>query len=121
MAAVRVPDWQIYANKNFPEMQFSNSGLLKSSTWSMGGMSGNCWDNVMTYSEANPQPNFDELDLILEKVDPDILYVEYKRIVRECVTFEDSSYSEYYGGRSNYRCYVLNFAKLYELLDLSID
>jgi hypothetical protein len=73
--------------------------------WVIGGMQGgNCWGGEANQSvSAEPEPEFEEFDKILEKVCPSISFIQYKRLVQECVVVgEGSGYGEYYGNYTDY-------------------
>ena len=82
--------------------------------WTTGGRSGgSCWgheaDGVV---ESEPEPSFDELDRILEAVCPQISFLVYKGLVRDCVDTLSGTSNDYYG---NYTSYAIKQVKLYDL------
>lgn len=89
--------------------------MYYSSTWDTGGHWGDCWGNEGSVS-AEPQPEFEEFDILLEKVAPNITHLQYKRLYRECVTIEEGTDYGYYGSYTYYNRYVLDLKKCYEML-----
>lgn len=109
---VRKHPWQVWA----AEQCLGESGFLESDTWCLGGTWGNCWGDHGTVS-STPQPaSFREFDELLEKVCPNITFLQYKNIHNECVTTKTTLEWDYYGGSSEYARYVCDVMKLYELL-----
>jgi len=85
--------------------------------WRTGGMwGGNCWGDQPSYSaESDPEPNFDELDTILEKVCPDIPYLQYKKL--DAFIKRDSyTQNEYYGNCTHYAVKRLAVEDLWNFL-----
>jgi adenylate kinase family enzyme len=112
MDVIRKPSWMVWANENGMYEQ-----KLTSLRWSLGGTSGNCWNDQMYSISADPQPtNFSEFDSILEKVCPQIGFMVYKRIYSECVKIETTGESDYYGGNCSYAHFECDLELLYEKL-----
>jgi predicted kinase len=108
------PNWNVYFN-NYTKVK--SNGILKSSEWCTGGMMGNCWDDTMVPYDPDEPNDFEELDSLLEQTCPQLTFLQYKKIWRECVTLEENRQSEYYGGYSTYMHYECKLEKLYNLLD----
>ena len=106
------PDWYRYFK---PHTYVCTDGKLKSMQWCTGGTAGNCYGNVSPLSGEEPL-EFVELDELLEKLNPGITFLQYKKIMRECVTTEDSYQNDYYGGITSYMRWVCDLRKLHELL-----
>ena len=89
--------------------------------WSTGGQGGaSCWDEgpAQYYAtEGSPQPEFEELDKILEVVCPNIGFLQYKRICREVVKDQRYSDSDYYGNYDNYAIKYVMMKDLYNALN----
>lgn len=90
------------AGKKIKDISLEDQIIVK---WTTGGVSGgNCWsgsDNL--YSTAGePEPEFRDLDVILEKVCPKITYLEYKKLVYDLATFTSWNENEYYGNSTSY-------------------
>lgn len=105
------PDWKLFIDNS----NLSNSikdDKLYSSEWCLGG---GCEE--FGFLSAEPQPlDFEEFDELIEQICPDISYLKYKKIYRNCVTIETRETSEYYVGRVSYGYYVCDMEKLYLML-----
>lgn len=80
---------------------------LTSASWSLGGTCGNCWDDHLSPITPDKTPEFTEFDELLEKICPNITFMQYKKLYKNCVTTNEESVSDYYGGceyRANYVC-----------------
>lgn len=84
----------------------------------VGGVSGgSCWDS------SNPQPYYtgqeirglDQLDSFLEKICPQITYLQFKKISK-LILDVDHRVAEYYGNHTKYRGSYLDFNQLYQEL-----
>lgn len=87
-------------------------------TWSTGGISGgSCWGGENhAYSSGEPEPQWDDLDRILEHFCPNISFIRYKGIMR--LTKTDSySIDEYYGNSRDYAMRVLKLTDLWQSLN----
>lgn len=70
--------------------------------WTTGGMTGgSCWmdgDEDPHYPvEAEKEPEFDDLDKIIEGICPTITFIQYKNLVKAVVKEESYTDNEYYG------------------------
>lgn len=94
-----------------------NKEQLLSDSWSLGGTFGNCWnDKLGTLSPESPKP-FKEFDELLERICPNLTFLQYKKLERECTEIAEYEERDYYGGieyRSYHKC---DLRKLYNLLD----
>jgi hypothetical protein len=81
-----------------------------------GAAGGSCWGGVAhSYSVSDAHPELSDLDVILEKVWPEITYLQYKSLLREAKVSEDTdTVHDYYG---NYTDYVFKVVKLGDLYD----
>jgi len=92
-------------------------GVFKSDTWSMGGTSGNCWnDNLYAVSGDTPLSTFKEFDELMEQAVPTLGFLQYKKIYNNCVSSETYSEGDYYGGSVTYGFYQCDISKLYDEL-----
>lgn len=112
MTVTKKEEWQIWAKKTF----CTDGQYYESSTWCTGGSSGNCWNDNMYRVESSPQPEFDELDAVLEEKIPGLTFLQYKSILREAVEIETKDIPDYYGGCVGYAYYICDLRKLYEFL-----
>lgn len=106
------PDWIRYF-KSCPVVD--SDGKLRSAQWSLGGEHGSCYGG-RHYSDGEEPCEFTELDDFLDEKCPDLRYRHYRAIHRECVTTEENTESEYYGGYTNYMNWVCDLKKMYEML-----
>ena len=108
------PDWERYfRGKAF----VYDDGKIRSERWCTGGTYGSCWSDSLSPVSGEPQPDFEELDDLLADICPGITFLQYKKIMRSCVTIEESYDSDYYGGGCNYNRYICDIKKLYETLE----
>lgn len=109
---VKKPNWKVWAQeKGFDDDK------LKSSSWCLGGTSGNCWGDEKSIISSDPQPiSFTEFDNLLEKICPAIGFLQYKKLYNETVTTEIKGDGDYYGGYVEYANYICNLSKLNEML-----
>jgi hypothetical protein len=69
--------------------------------WTVGGVTGgSCWGTEHIPRNAEPEPEFKDLDKILEQLCPDISFLQYKRLCREVIEIGEDTRNDYYG---NYR------------------
>jgi hypothetical protein len=92
-----------------------NGKYLESQSWCLGGKSYD-WHGSEHYLSAENPLNFDEFDELLEKICPQITYLQYKKIYAKCVTMEERSASDYYtqAREGFWKC---DLEKLYEMLE----
>ena len=108
------PDWKVFGEEH--GLHFDNTGIVKSSSWCMGGTWGNCWGNSGTVSPEPEPDGFPELDELLEKICPTITFLQYKGIYREIVSSDTSSDGDYYGGSTTHGFKYFNVEALYNAL-----
>lgn len=92
---------------------YEKDGKLRSAKWATGGSYGNCWDSSFSSISAENPLEFDIFDQLLEKSCPNITFLHYKKLRKECVSIEESYEPEYYGGGTNYMNWVCDLQKLY--------
>lgn len=86
---------------------------LTSASWSLGGTYGSCWDDHLSPIAPDETPEFTEFDELVEKICPNITFMQYKKLYKNCVTTEKESVSDYYGGTEYRANYVCNLEQLY--------
>jgi hypothetical protein len=86
--------------------------------WVTGGITGgNCWGDSAEYAvTAEPEPEFRDLDVILEAVVPNISFVAYKKLVNELVETDSDTEYEWYGNYTHYAQKKVNLLDLYNQL-----
>lgn len=91
---------------------------LCSSSWSLGGTYGNCWNDYLCPVSADEQPtDFSEFDHLLEEICPSISFLQYKAIYKECIDIQTINEGDYYGGCVTYAFYRCDLIKLFNLLE----
>lgn len=73
--------------------------------WLTGGRTGgNCYQDTPEYSSLDPEqePEFGDLDKILEWACPNLTFLAYKRLMREVLKTGTRYEDEYYGNHSIY-------------------
>lgn len=105
-----------YNNSQYADYEIRKTDCMYSAEWSLGGSWGNCWDDDLTYVDGDIQPEFKEFDDMLQKICPDIKFLQYKKLYSECVDVVQRSENDYYGGCMNYACYRCDLRKLYGMM-----
>jgi hypothetical protein len=86
--------------------------------WRTGGQSGgSCWDtdDSTHYGiSGDPEPDFVDLDKILENLCPTITFLQYKRLIADIIRCDERVENEYYG---NYTNYGIKMVRLGDLCD----
>lgn len=81
-----------------------------------GGFSGgNCWGDDAESCTLDYDNNFEALDLVLEKLKPDISYSRYKMITKLIHTNKETTY-EYYGNSTDWKITYIILSELENLL-----
>ena len=111
---IAVPeDWQLYTKRpGRPE----DARYMYSDSWSLGGTCGSYTGSIETVSPEDPKEN-EALDQFLEEHAPSISMLQYKKLVRECVTLETREEHDYYGGETRESFYKTDMKLVYELLN----
>lgn len=86
--------------------------------WCHGGTSFSYDGSEHTVSPES-EPEFDVLDNLIEMINPDISFLKYKKIVRECVDVSTFNSAGFYGGTATSSSKTLNLRQLYEALECS--
>jgi len=88
--------------------------------WLSGGYrGGSCWGGVAAPFEGeygSEGPEFKVLDIVLEKLMPNIGYLQFKKVSALIKDSTDSEW-EYYGNSTNYEVRYILLSELYELLE----
>jgi hypothetical protein len=78
---------------------------------------GNCWGDkpvYVKYDEKNE--NWVALDLVLEKLNPNITYLQYKKI-NNLIHDNSECYYEYYGNSTDYKVQYIILSELEDFLN----
>ncbi len=77
---------------------------------------GNCWGSVAEYVEYDEEnEDWVALDLILEKIKPDISYLKYKKI-QKLVHTNKETWEEYYGNSTDWKVEYIILSELENFL-----
>lgn len=87
-------------------------------SWTIGGRSGgSCYGDSEYYSlNAEPEPDLEEFDLILEKLVPNINFLTYNRLKRSLVERDSDRNNDYYGNYTDYARKWVSLRKLHQFL-----
>lgn len=78
---------------------------------------GNCWGNDANYPvDSEPEPAFELFDNILEKVCPNVTFLQYKKICNKVIKYDTRIQNEYYGNYYHYSIKKANYHELYHCL-----
>lgn len=110
---VRKPVWQVFFNEMGVNVEY-NQKELKSYHWTISGINRDFEGNEWPIIPDEPL-EFNEFDNLLEKICPQITFLQYKRIHKECVAIKEDYDSDYYS------CCTINYwscdlEKLYNCL-----
>jgi len=88
--------------------------------WRIGKQTGgSCWDEGESHYHTisgEPEPEFDELDTILEYFCSQITFLQYKRICHQIIKTDEGRYDDYYGNYTDYTVKYFYLEDLYNLL-----
>lgn len=101
---------RITTNKEFFEERWLTGGRIGGSCWDTG-------DPVFDSVDSEKEPEFSELNVVLEELCPSITYLHYQKLVK-FVTFDSESQDEYYG---NYSVYSIKRLKVEDLWDFLVE
>jgi len=88
---------------------------MYSEDWSLGGEWGNCWGGHGNVAGEEPK-EFVELDDFLEKICPNISFLQYKKIKNHCVEMIEWHVPDYYSSGTDDACWRCDMRKLYDML-----
>lgn len=80
-------------------------------SWSLGGTSGNCYDDKLSHVSADPEGELDSLDDFLMEYYPNTSFLQYKIITR-AINRKVQSHSDYYGGSTETAVKSLSYTDL---------
>lgn len=88
--------------------------------WTTGGQTGgSCWDTgdpVYHPVGGQPEPEFEDLDRLLEALIPDLTFMQYKRLRRELVQVDERYRNDYYGNYTNEATKTVELRQLYNYM-----
>lgn len=86
--------------------------------WVTGGVSGgSCWDdsNPTSYHSDEEEPDFEELDKVLEIFASGISFIQYKKLMKLTSTQDHTEY-EYYGNCTYSKTRSISIRVVYDFL-----
>lgn len=86
--------------------------------WETGGArGGDCWGGTAeSYSCSDPEPDFEELDKVLENVCPAITFLQYRKVASKVIEEDTDARREYYGNHTEYGVKRVVLRDLYDAL-----
>ena len=88
---------------------------MKSEEWSLGGTTTNWHENIIELMKEDT-PDFVEFDELIERVCPNISFIQYKNVYRKCVTRKTRTDYDYYGSSEERAWFECNLKDLYKIL-----
>lgn len=107
------PDWyRSWRDKRVRDVPYLTA------EWTSGGTGGgSCWDEDHHYSiSGEPEAELTSLDELLEKVKPDIGFLQYKELCNEVVHYGEYSQAEYYGNSTEFGVKYVKLSELYDYI-----
>lgn len=109
-------NWEKYFKSLIDKSYSKKEGVIICENWCCGGSWGDCWGNSGEISPEPPPTTCKVLDDLLMEVSPDISFLKYRELYNKCVSIEEYSESDYYGGVTYYQRFVLDVKGCYEWL-----
>jgi hypothetical protein len=115
---VKKPEWKVFYDEYMKPMYLTleDDCYVKSEGWCLGGSWADCWGNSGSVSGEVQPTGFSAIDQVLEKVCPNISFLQYKNIMNEILETEDYTDGDYYGGTTYHARYMINVERLYQKL-----
>jgi hypothetical protein len=107
--------WTNY-RKSFNQVDNINN-LVIHHEWSMGGTYGNCYDDNKSTVEGEIQPEFTDLDIVIELLNPNLTFMQYRRKVIPLIKTTIQSRGDYYGGETSTGIEYIMLKDLWDALD----
>lgn len=106
--------WKVFADTN--NLYTDENGIASGESWCLGGSWADCWGGGGSVS-GSPQPEgCYVIDDLLEEIAPTISFLQYKKIMNECVSIDEFSEGDYYGGSTRHAKQLVNIPALYNYL-----
>jgi hypothetical protein len=113
-APQRGPSRERHANPNVNKPEEAFVAIR----WISGGVTGgNCWGrNAEISIGPEPEPEFEDLDTIIEAITPPVSFRKYKSVCSEATEHESDTTKEFYGNCTHYAIKRVDLRRLYECL-----
>jgi hypothetical protein len=108
------PKWKLFGHLH--GIRMDNDGKVEGPSWCLGGSWQNCWGRGGSVAGDAEPSDFGEFDSLLEKVCPNITFLQYKNISSRVMRTEEFGESDYYGGHTNHAKKYFYMNDLYEAL-----
>lgn len=92
------------------------SDVMRSDTWCLGGTWGDYQGNTGNIGADDQPTEFAKLDDLLTELCPNITFLQYKKLYRDCVTIETEYEHDYYGGSWENAYFECDLRKLYDMM-----
>ena len=112
---IEKPFWKVKSDEM--DVCVRDGKYMFSDEWLMGGSYGDCWGDTLHPLSGDEPVDFTQFDSLLEKICPDITFLQYKNIFNQCVETDSRYESDYYGGGVTYGYYKCDLEKLFKLLE----
>lgn len=109
-------NWDLYFQPLIDNSWGKEDKYYYSDSWSCGGSWCDCWGNHGTIHPDEQPTVFDKFDELMEQICPNITYIQYKNIFKECVEIDEYRENDYYGGTAYRARYKLDPKKCYDML-----
>lgn len=107
--------WDKFKFKYGYEYNGTEKEYITSNSWTTGGTWANCWGTGGTCS-AEPESDFEQLDIILQNEYPEISYLKFKELKKRYIQLEEWGDCDYYGGCENKAMWKIKVKDLYDFL-----
>lgn len=111
---VEKPFWK--TQSDLLGIYISDEKYLESDSWSVGGTWCNCWGESGEISVDNQPTTFAAFDEILEKICPQISFLQYNNLYSACVSVDYFDDGDYYGGNVTYAYFKCDLELLFNTL-----
>lgn len=98
----------------FGSTKFKNSKYLYSESW-CGGGTGSTYSGTSFPISAEEPAEFKEFYDLLETINPNMSFLLFRKIEKECLSIEEIDNSDYYSNTIDYR-YKLDLERMYSLI-----
>ena len=111
----------IFSYRKFPHVKEVKEKEGCITYWYVGGLSGgSCWDEGESkhyYRQSyEKEPDLKDLDNLFDELKLNLNFRAYKKIISECIKYDEYTECEYYGNTSEYKIKYVEFKDLYNIL-----